>query len=421
MKTLSRLLLIALLAVGLTTGLSANGLNLNGTGAKSDAMGGAFVGLANDFSAAYWNPGGLAQITKASFSLYGADILPTGTYALSPLGIDAKSIAKEGYFIPGLGYFQPVGDRVVVGIYVYAPSGAGADWDGTALEALSGGKPFKWHSMLGIFTASPAIAVKITDQVMLGATVDINYGMLSMDQPFALGQYSEKLKGLAVGGTIGLLVKPVKQFSFGVTYKLPFTAKLKGDVNIPNALAFAADPNFPVTSATDTGTRSATWPMWLAGGIAIKPTDKLTITADVQYTNWHKLQDIPISFENASWQHWFGADGPYDRVDELLWRNTTMLRFGAEYLVTNAFALRAGYTNDPNPGPISTQNILLPEFKYNWFTFGFGYNSRSFTVNAAIQYGKGATIDVPLVGDNAMPGLHGMRMWVPSLDFSYKF
>ncbi|MGZ5424857.1 MAG: outer membrane protein transport protein, partial [Candidatus Aminicenantales bacterium] len=109
------------------------------------------------------------------------------------------------------------------------------------------------------------------------------------------------------------------------------------------------------------------------------------------------------------------------RTDELLWKNTTMLRFGAEYLVTNSLAIRAGYTNDPNPGPIATQNILLPEFKYNWFTAGFGYNSRSFTVNAAIQYGKGATIDVPLTGDNAMPGVHGLKMWVPSLDFTYKF
>ncbi len=416
MKTLSRLLLIALLAVGLTTGLSANGLNLNGSGAKSDAMGGAFVGLANDFSAAYWNPAGLAQITKASFSLYGADIMPMGTYVLAPFGINAKTKAKEGYFIPGLGYFQPVGDRVVVGIYVYAPSGAGADWNGTDLAALSGGKPFKWRSMLGIFTASPSIAVKLTDQIMLGATVDVNYGMLTMDQPFALGQYSEKLKGLAVGGTFGLLVKPVKQFSFGVTYKLPFTAKLKGDVTIPNAPAVPG-----ITSGTDTGTRQATWPMWLAGGIAIKPTDQLTITADVQYTNWKKLQTIPVTFADPVWNAVFGAGGPYDRTDELLWKNTTMLRFGAEYLVTNSLAIRAGYTNDPNPGPIETQNILLPEFKYNWFTAGFGYSSRSFTVNAAIQYGKGATIDVPLIGDNAMPGVHGLKMWVPSLDFTYKF
>jgi long-chain fatty acid transport protein len=413
MKILSRLSLVLVLAVSLTTGLMANGLNLNGTGAKSDAMGGAFVGLANDFSAAYWNPAGLAQITKASFSLYGAAILPSGSYAFSAAGVDAKSVAKA-YMIPGGGYFQPLGKRVVIGIYVYAPSGAGADWNGADLAALSGGKPFRWHSMLGIFTASPSIAVKITDQVMVGATVDVNYGLLDMAQPFALGQYTEELRGLAVGGTFGLLVKPIKQFSFGVTYKLPFTAKLKGDVTIPAA------PLVGASSDVDTGTRKATWPMWLAGGVAIKPIDKLTITADVQYTNWKKMQTIPITFADPTWNAVFGTGGPYDRVDELLWKNTTMLRFGAEYYVTDALALRAGYTSDPNPGPIETQNVLLPEFKYNWFTFGFGYSSAHFVVDAAIQYGKGADVTVPL-GEGAMPGVHGMKMWVPSLDFTYKF
>ena len=135
MKVFSRLLLIALLAVGLTTGLSANGLNLNGTGAKSDAMGGAFIGLANDFSAAYWNPAGLAQIAKASFSLYAADIIPAGTYALAPYGIDAKSVPAH-YIIPGLGFFTPMGEKLVVGVYLYAPSGAGAEWDGEDLAPL---------------------------------------------------------------------------------------------------------------------------------------------------------------------------------------------------------------------------------------------------------------------------------------------
>ena len=414
MKTLARLLFIAVLAAGLTTGLFANGLNLNGNGSKANAMGGAFVGLANDFSAAYWNPAGLAQMTKASFSLYGADILPFGTYQFELAGVDAKSTFKH-YLIPGLGYFQPLGDRIVVGIYVYAPSGAGATWDGTDLAALSGGMPFLWSSMLGIFTASPSIAVKVTDQIMLGATLDINYGMLKMDQPFALGQYSENLKGLAVGGTFGVLVKPVKQFSFGVTYKLPFTAKLKGDVDIPNAVALPG-----VTAATDTGTRQATWPMWLAGGIAIKPIDQLTITADIQYTNWKKLQTIPIAFEDPAWETYFGDGGAYDQVYELLWKDTTQFRVGAEYMVTDSFAVRAGYYFDPSPGPIATQNILLPEFKYNWLTFGIGYQSETFVLDASIEYGTGADINVPL-GEGVMPGLHGMKIWAPSLSFTYKF
>jgi len=418
MKRISRLLLTVALAAGLTTGLFANGLNLNGTGAKSDAMGGAFVGLANDFSAAYWNPAGLAQITKPSLSLYGADIMPTGTYTLLVPGlydVDAKSVFKH-YLIPGLGYFQPIGDKLVVGIYLYAPSGAGSTWNGADLADLSGGLPFDWYSMLGLFTASPAISVKLTDKIMLGATVDVSYGMLKMDQPFDLGQYSERLKGLAVGGTIGLLVKPVEQFSFGVTYKLPFKAKLKGDVTIPFATLVPG-----ITSTTDTGTREATWPMWLAGGVAIKPIDKLTITADVQYTNWKKMDTIPITFADAGWNTVFGPDGTYDRVDELLWKNTTQLRFGAEYLVTDALALRAGYYYDPSPGIPATQNVLLPEFKYNWITAGFGYHKGALGIDAAIQYGKGANINVPLDPANAMPGLHTMKMWVPSLNFTYQF
>jgi len=410
MKTLGRLFLTVVLAAGLTTGLFANGLNLNGNGSKANAMGGAFVGLANDFSAAYWNPAGLAQMTKASFSIYGADILPFGTYQFSLAGIDAKSTFKH-YLIPALGYFQPLGEKIVVGIYLNAPSGAGATWAGEDLAPLVGGV-YNWRSLLGIFTISPSIAVKVTEQIMLGATMDINYGMLDMAQPVSgLGQYSEELKGWAVNGTFGLLVKPVKQFSFGVTYKLPFTAKLKGPVEIPAAALFGLP-------TTDTGTRTATWPSWLAAGIAVKPTDKLTFTADVQYTNWAKLQDIPVTFANAGWQKFFAGGAAY----QLLWKNTTQFRFGVEYMASKCLALRAGYYFDPNPGPLATQNVLLPEFKYNWMTAGFGYMSEKIAIDFSVEYGTGTDIVVPPgVYADAMPGTHGMTIVAPSLSFTYKF
>ncbi len=333
---------------------------------------------------------------------------------VEPYGIDAKSVPAH-YLIPGLGFFTPLGKKFVVGVYVYAPSGAGAEWDGEDLVALTAGYPFEWKSKLGIFTISPSVAYKISDKIMIGATVDINYGMLTMDQPFELGQYSEDLKGWAANGTLGLLVKPSEKFSFGLSYKLPFTAKLSGEVEIP---ALAESP-YPTT---DTGTREAAWPMWFGGGIAFKPTNKLTITADVQWTNWKKLQTIPITFENEDWNDLFGPGGPYDRVDELLWKDTFQYRFGAEYRLSESFALRGGYYIDENPGPLETQNILLPEFKYNWFTAGFGYQSSKIVIDAAIQYGTAADISVPLDPENyQMPGVHGMSMWVPSLNFTYKF
>src|SRR5512144_1772254 len=39
-----------------------------GVGARALGMGGAYNGVASDFSAIYWNPAGLAQMTRAEFS-----------------------------------------------------------------------------------------------------------------------------------------------------------------------------------------------------------------------------------------------------------------------------------------------------------------------------------------------------------------
>ena len=57
--------------------LTGNGLNLNGVGSKAVGMGGAFVGLADDYSAVFWNPAGITQITGTSFSFFLTDIIPS--------------------------------------------------------------------------------------------------------------------------------------------------------------------------------------------------------------------------------------------------------------------------------------------------------------------------------------------------------
>lgn len=67
---------VATFIVFLSSLAIANGLNLNSLGSRALAMGGAFVGLADDFSAIYWNPAGIAQFDKQYFGFYGTDIIP---------------------------------------------------------------------------------------------------------------------------------------------------------------------------------------------------------------------------------------------------------------------------------------------------------------------------------------------------------
>ena len=266
MKRFLLLVVICILIVGLSGDLYSNGLNLNGNGSKAIAMGGAFIGLADDYSAVFWNPAGLTQMKEANLALFGTDIIPKGTYQLDLLGIDAETDTKH-YLSGGVGYFKPINERLVVGIYGYVPSGIGAVYNGADLLPLSQGVSYEWRSYFRIITISPVIAYKVTERLSLGATFNFNIGKMLLDRP-ALGQYSEDIDGLAFGATLGALFKLNEKFSIGMNYKFPIKATLSGDASMSGA----ALVGLPVE---DEAERETTFPMSVGAGIAFKPTDRL--------------------------------------------------------------------------------------------------------------------------------------------------
>jgi long-chain fatty acid transport protein len=405
MKRLSKFSGILVLTLAMTLGLYANGLNLNSNGSKAIAMGGAFVGLADDYSAVFWNPAGLTQMKETNIAVFLTDIIPSATYKWDLVGIDTKAESKH-YPSGGLGFFKPLSEKVVAGIYVHVPSGVGVTWNGADLAALTAGTAYEWENFLGVVAVSPAIAFKLSEQFSLGIAVNIDYGMLKVKRP-ALGQYDEDLSGWAVGATIGMLYKPTEKFSFGLSYKLPMKVTVKGEANMSGAPLLGLP-------GTDDAEREATWPMWLGAGICVKPTEKLTFTFDVQYTNWKKMEDIPISFSNAGWIAFFEESAKFN----LRWKDQVMLRFGFELMASPTFAVRAGFYTDPVVSPIDTHNILLPELGYNWITFGIGYKGAKMALDVSVEYGFGKDIEVGIAeADPAagMPGIHGMSILVPNI------
>jgi len=113
------------------------------------------------------------------------------------------------------------------------------------------------------------------------------------------------------------------------------------------------------------------------------------------------------------------------------------IRFGAEFLATEALAVRAGYYIDLAPAPDRTMNILLPSYDFNGFTFGLGYNAGALKIDACVEYLSGAerTVDFlkvfkhalipnPLYDsdfDRAMPGVYNMTILAPSISLTYSF
>ncbi|UCE40319.1 MAG: outer membrane protein transport protein [Candidatus Aminicenantes bacterium] len=429
-----KLLLATVTVVAFLSSMTlANGLNLNGLGARAVAMGGAFVGLADDFSTVFWNPAGAAQFEKKYFGFSGFALLPSMSYQfdLGPVTmVDAEAPSKV---YPGglAAYYHPINDKLVAGISVYSPSGLGVKWDGADFANISGPPNFapnpniKWESLLFMVTAAPSLAYKLSDQVSLGVVLNANYTNLDLAmyagsvEPFPgvhvdMKQQDIHMSGWGIGATIGILAKPSDMFSIGATLRTPVKFNLSGDATITGI------PQLGLNETSDIETE-ITWPLWAAVGVAFRPIEQFVLTFDVQYTDWNTIDVLEISFIDPAWEQMMALSGENEM--DFHWERKIQIRVGAEYMVTDTLALRAGYYYDPTPSPDSTLNVLLPSATFNVITGGFGYSSNGLQFDFAVEYVMGKEREVPFLNtvmdpewESAMPGIHGLN--VLSFDFS---
>ncbi|MDH4272309.1 MAG: outer membrane protein transport protein [Candidatus Aminicenantes bacterium] len=431
-------LLLSLLA--LSPLALANGLNLNSLGSRALSMGGAFVGLADDYSAIFWNPAGMSQFTTRYLGFYGTDVIPSGSYLLqvpTQAGlltlVDAKTQTKH-YLSGLLAYYQPITENIVAGIGIYVPSGLGASWDGADFNLLSNNAAYQWESKIGAVTISPGVSYKINDMISVGAALNINYGMFSVKQwagnteipeppyEFDLGQYEMNLNGWGFGATFGVLVKINDMLSAGATLRTPNRVKLSGDTSLSNIELLG----FKSSSEAKTESPHLTFPLWIAGGVAFRPLTGLTLTGDLQWTRWSALDQVELSFIDPFWSLFMIASG--GNIMHLEWKDALQVRFGAEYLLRENLALRAGYYYDPTPAPDKTLNFLLPSYTFNAFTLGLGYSLNGLVIDLGFEFlaGKKREVDyakwlLDPAYANSQPGVYDMSIVVPNISVSYKF
>ncbi len=417
-----RMLLFAVIFLCLLSALAiANGLNLNSLGSRALAMGGAFVGLADDFSTIYWNPAGMAYFDKRYFGFYGTDVIPSGTYKNAL--VDAKT--ETMHYLSGLAaYYLPLSKDVVAALGLYIPSGLGSSWDGADFAPMSMAGTYQWMSKVSLITIAPALSYKVNDRISVGAALNINHGTFSLkmhagsaENPapppdeLDLGQYEESMTGWGYGATLGVLFKPLDMVSIGATFRTASTVKFSGEAIISN-LSFLG---YNDTSDLE---RDITWPMWIAAGVAVTPTKSLTLTADLQWTQWSKIDVIKTRFKDVVWALMMGESG--DDQMPMYWEDRLQVRFGAEYWI-KGIAIRAGYYYDPSPVPDKTMNFLLPSYDFNVITLGFGYGLDSLELDFSLEYLMGKERAIGTEYTTAMPGTYTMKVIVPNLSIGYRF
>ena len=396
-----------------------NGFNLNSIGSRALSMGGAYVGLADDYSAIFWNPAGLTQIKSTIVGVYMSDNIPSGSYKykfpLLGIDIDAKTITN--HYVSGMvAYCHPVTDKLYTGFAIYMPSHTGAEWEGNDLKDLTNGEILKWYGRIGTIAFSPVISYKINDYLSIGVALNIYYGMMALKMPAfeGLGQYEEDSSGYGYGGTIGILIKPSRIFSFGLSLKTSTKIDFEGKAKIPifSFLDFNPESSFK---------RDVTWPMWIGGGIAIRPYKNLIITGDIHWTHWSVEKEISTFYDDYDWRELFGSEEA-DKM-KFYWEDKIQYRFGVEFSPAKKIALRTGYYYDPAPGPDKTMNILLPTYTFNVLTFGIGYKTEDLIIDIGFEYmmGRKRRISVQEIINKGMPGVHNMSIIVPAITFTYIF
>jgi len=159
-----------------------------------------------------------------------------------------------------------------------------------------------------------------------------------------------------------------------------------GVANQQMVLAVASGTNVPMEYDV-----KADMPLpWTVGlGIAFKPMEKLTLTADGSLTNWSSWGDIVVEIE--------GADNESLKED---WENTIELGVGAEYLAVDKdnlkLYLRGGFYTVDTPAPNETMSpsILDPARRYV-ATGGLGINLGFIKLNVCYEHVMFDENDIP--------------------------
>ena len=196
---------VFILIVLLSGSLFASGVGLTGIGARATALGGNFRGVANDWSAMYWNPAGITQISGMQLG-GGLELLwPVGSYLpaqyLHPVynspsklsglyykkldGDNWKTVENEPrtFFIPSMGFVYSM-ENMSFGLGVFVPFGLGAKWDLLNTASYNPNyREFDYESDLQVIDIHPTFSYKVNEKLSVGAGVGVTIAKITIIKP----------------------------------------------------------------------------------------------------------------------------------------------------------------------------------------------------------------------------------------------
>ncbi|WP_417885502.1 OmpP1/FadL family transporter [Zunongwangia sp.] len=416
MKKLVSLILFGLLSLQIFAGGYRVGLQ----GQRRLAMGHAGVAVVDNAELAFFNPAGLVYLEDKINIAFGASaVFSDVVWQNSEFGEMARTDSPVG--TPFYVYASyKVSDWLSVGLAAYTPYGSSVEWP----NDWSGSHLVNNIDLQAIYVQALA-SIKISDKLSVGGgpiyvngSVDFNRNLNRTLSNLEGNRANVTVKASGVhswGWSVSAMYNPIDKLRLGINYRSEIMVEAEsGDAvfsNVPNS---SLTPPFENTKFD----ASLPLPAELSVGLSYEISDKWLVAFDYNRTYWDVYQSLDIDFAKA---------GIPDSKNPRNYKNSSVYRFGAQYVANDMFTLRAGYYFDESP---VQEGYFAPETPRNdahGFTAGLSVNiNKNIAIDASVLYSRFEEVDASYdyYSENgqsvSFEGTYKTSAFVPGLGVTFK-
>jgi long-chain fatty acid transport protein len=371
------------------------GFALFETGTRSFAMAGAFVAVADDPSAIFWNSAGLAfQNDKGTQVMFGAILIaPEQTfYGEAPYPGEGYSASQidQIFFPPHFHLVTPLGERATFGFGVQVPFGLGTWW-----EDDHAGRFISKRVDLFAYDLTPNLAFKLSDSLAIGVGVDYRISTIDLTRniplvdPFAqqvvdvaqIHLFTEGSGNDGWGWHAGVLAKLGAGFQLGVTYRSSVTVDYEGNANFyqfgtgNRELDNIVAATLPFGETISGATKIEFPDFWIAG--LAWTGERWIVSAEWGRMGWSSFQELALIFND------------YPEFNEVIpehYEDSDQYRLGVEFRASEKIAIQAGTLYDETPQPISSMTPLLGDGDRVSVTAGLSWIHKNFRLDLGYEH-----------------------------------
>ncbi len=334
--------------------------------ARAVARGNAFTATADNPSAIYYNPAGLGFLEGTQFR---ASAYPIWLKVDHEAAGGGRVSTRDQWQGVAQVYFTSTtaGGKLAGGVGLYTPYGLGTLWPDDAPFRALGTK-----AELMYLAVNPVIAWRPLPGLAVAAGPSVDWGRATLRQgigPRPSDQFNFTGTDLGLAATAGLMWRPHRQHSFGLSWRSAGAMTFEGEAETRvGELRFEQDATYRLNL-----------PQHVMVGWSFRPTPAWNLEVNVDWTDWHAVDTATLGLPGGK------TEVPFE------WESGFMYQLGVTRTFASGLALSGGYWYGEETVPDARYKPIVPDVALHVVSAGLAWRWGAWDLEAVYQLGLGPT------------------------------